>query len=320
MGNLARFALTMGAAALFAGCGAQSSGTLPQRVTAQSRAHKASGSYGELLYVNFSGNGQFGIFTYPQDQQVATIYMDAGALCADTSGNVWVIKINSIPYKFPHGAKKPIYHLGNAHKSVYLVTDCAVDPTSGKLAVSTSGAILIWQDVKFSKPAVYLTKFPFIATGCTYDNAGNLFFDGYEESVDKLELFELAKGSSSFTNISLDRPGWLGEEWSGLQWDGTYLALSTRPHKRRSAVVYRVNVSGGSGTVVQTIHFKDKYVGTGLFWLQGDTLIAADTYQENIGLWQYPKGGKPTQLLPMPLREQGGITLSITPSPSPIPK
>ena len=314
MRNLGRFVFTIGAAALFAGCGPQGGTTLPHSVTLQSQAHKAPGSYGDLLYVNFQGDGQFGIFTYPQGQQLATVHMEAGALCPDISGNVWVIKIDSIPYKFPRGGKKPIERLSNSHKDEYIVTDCSVDPTSGKLAVSTSGAIFIWQDVRHSHPAVYSIPFPFIATGCTWDNAGNLFVDGYEESVDKLELYELANGTSSFTKISLDRPGWLGSEWSGMQWDGTYLALTTRPHKRRRSVVYRVNVSGGSGVVVQVVHFKDQFPGTDLFWLQDGTLIGPDVYHESIGLWQYPKGGKPTQLIP--LREQGGITISVAPSRS----
>ena len=63
MEYLIRFALSIGAAALFAGCGAQSSETLPQRVMPQIKAHPLVGSSGDLLYVDLGS--RLSIYSYP---------------------------------------------------------------------------------------------------------------------------------------------------------------------------------------------------------------------------------------------------------------
>jgi hypothetical protein len=99
MRNLTCFAIMIGAAALFAGCGAQGGGMLPLSFTAQSKAHKTSGSYGDLLYV-VTWN-KLAVVDYAQHKVVATIpgdWLDDTFVCSDpNNGNVFVTYRYQVP-------------------------------------------------------------------------------------------------------------------------------------------------------------------------------------------------------------------------------
>jgi hypothetical protein len=117
---------------------------------------------------------------------------------------------------------------------------------------------------------------------CTYDDAGNLFVVSTGGS-----LAELPVGSLKFRNISLSVSG------QGIQWDGQYLAL-VNPS---SDVVYRITVSGSSGSVVDTVKFSGLIRSLGYdFVLDGSDILMPFALKvgdfAKIGVWKYPRGGK----------------------------
>ena len=108
--------------------------------TSKASAHKPSGSYGDLLYVSTKKN--IVVLTYPQLKTVATlpVYYAWTYLCSDPhNGNIFALDGGSGTITvYAHGGTTPIATL--AVPSGYQVLgDCAVDPTTGNLAVPTDG-------------------------------------------------------------------------------------------------------------------------------------------------------------------------------------
>ena len=295
MGRLA--ALPTAVILAFAGCGGAGTGTMsavPLGTTTQSRAHKASGSYADLLYA--SGNTEVAILTYRGGATVGSItgVLPAG-VCADaTTGNVWIVMEKSDGFyadEFSHGGTTPIGEV--KVPDALLALECAVDPSSHSLAVTNwevgygSPYIDVWTGGA-GNPSAYST--PFSPQSVVYDNKGNLFTTGDTESS-SFQFAELPKGGSIFTNIHLDRPAvWPG----GLAWDGKYVVVGYGdPGRGQSQRIYRVRIEGSRGHVVGTQEFKG-LPKRNFFWLQGDTIIAAPGKRlSGDAFWRYPQGGKP---------------------------
>lgn len=166
-------------------------------------------SSGDLLYVSTGFKGVF-ILAYPSGQFVAQFETPQGnpnGVCADRHGSIYVSAVVApfgYIYEYTHGGTEPIATLDDDN---YPPASCAVDPTTGNLAV-------VNQDPGGSKLAIYqqaqgypiyysdlnVSRFQF----CAYDNSGNLFVDGQAYSRTRSTLSELASGSGSFTEIALD--------------------------------------------------------------------------------------------------------------------
>jgi hypothetical protein len=295
--------------AVLAGCGG-SQGPMPA-VPAGAGAFGAPQiarvpSRGPLLYVaHVFGSGNLAhtviaVLSLRQQKMVANItgYGYATGVCADASGNVWV------PYyrhhnwyvdKFARDGTKPVAEL-RPPKASYLA-GCAVDPGSGDLAVMDNGksAAVIWRGAREGKPATYAV--PFSPLNAAYDGTGDLFVTGYAGDSDVLfEFGELTKGSGAVTSVTLDKPvGGPG----AVQWDGMYAEVATNVNRNRlnsKARVYRVQVSGTTGKVVDVVRPQDFYHT--LFVLHDRAVIGlARRSGEQIWVWPYPGGGKPTQRL-----------------------
>jgi hypothetical protein len=305
-------------AVFFAGCGAVQNPTLPQghSALASHRTHRASGSSGDLLYVSQSVSEGWNIvmLTYPQGKAVGTIVPPNQPfdICSDSSGNVWA-PTQQVVYEYGHGGTSPIQTLSAPG---LFMNACAVDPSTGNLAVVGEDdygtpTIAIWSGGQGS-PTSYSP--PFWGRSLAYDASGNLFMDGNSDSKPFL-LGELPKSSSTFTTITLDQPTkWPGE----IDWDGRYLAVATgntTNPKGQKHVVYRVEVSGSSGHVVQTVvleNERETYGGC----IHGKVIVGVH-YKNGgtIDFWHYPEGGKPFQKL-TGYSEPEGLTVSVAPSGS----
>jgi hypothetical protein len=314
------------ATALLAGCGAlpqapvvAPGGSIAQRIAPASKAD------GPLLSVaHRTGHGGHSesvvsIISLPQDKVLARVtgYGYISGVCSDASGNLWVPNLRHGRWhvdKFARGGSKEIEQLP-ARSSLGA---CAVDPTSGNLAVmgaDVDGAnkVLIWSGAHSGKPAKY--SLPFCPVSAAYDDADNLFITGWAcGSTFNAYFGELAKGSAHVTLIKLDkRTGPFG----GVQWDGSYVVVAVAVSYRRAhRLLYRVQVSGTAGKVVGTVKPQGFYVccfGTpsGLFVLNDGTIIGmGGKHGEGIWTWPYPAGGKRTESI---ARYAGinGIALSI---------
>jgi hypothetical protein len=296
------------AMAILTGCGGAQNATMPQSsAVAQGRVNRATSS--DLLYVSELGGGsKVEILTYPQGQLLATFAPpgDVTFLCSDSEGNVWIPSIGVV-YGYTHGSTKPSRALDAPNTQM---NACSVDST-GNVAVigeSTSGPVLkVWPHAS-GTPTTYAV--PFYGHFVTYDGSGNIFVGGDGQS-EQLLMVELPKNGSAFTTVTIDQPA-LG--CGNLGSDGNYITVGTinrtNPKAKRH-VMYRVQVTGSSGHVVQTTAFNNwnPYLEA---WTDGSTLLGVrHQYKDaGIGFWKYQEGGNPFKKI-TGFTDPQGVTVSV---------
>ncbi len=287
------------AAVMLAGCG----GSQPPIGTAgpgvpgtlvPARAHKASGSYGELLYVGSEYYGVY-VYSYPSLSFVQSFgdhEIGPTAMCTDPHGDIWVASGGQGILEYAHGGTNAIATLDtNAD-----VRDCAYDPTTGDLAAVEIGGscnLAVWQNHQGTPTQYNVTDF--YANSGTYDGQGNLFLAGRMTYNDnRLRIVELPAGSSQFHNVVLNRQIDIPSE---IRWIGSYFAVSAPNH--RDQTLYNVRIVGSKANITKTIRFNHL---EHLWRLQGRTLIAS--YKPDwhglgsmVALWDYPRGGSPTNVM-----------------------
>ena len=255
------------------------------------------------------------VYSYPQGKMVGKLknfYLAAGQ-CVDNAGNVYIADYGkSRVYTYSHGSshrKRAIYVPGAA--------DCAIDPTTGNLAVASWGGAGVWIFANArGKPSKFLDPDFIGYYSCGYDSTGDLYVDGISHvGSGHVVLAELPKGGSQLETVKIGQ--YLG--WpAGVKWDGKYLAVGdgTTP------VVYQFVIKGGSATRVGTTQF-----GSGLeymhnFWIQTRTLLASgQCYHRCYGVrsnqavmfFDYPAGGTATKLITAGIRASAGDSVSLAP-------
>jgi hypothetical protein len=236
----------------------------------------------------------------------------------DSAGNVWVTEqYGQDVIKYAHGGTLRIATLSVPG----FPTGCSVDPTTGNLAVvsweeaqgyNSAGGVFIFAHAA-GTPTFYTDQnlFQYFPPG--YDPKGNLFVQGYNPTV---ELVELPHGGSSFQEISLGNTS----IWApgGVMWDGQYMAATDLQYQGGSTTaIYRISVSGTTGTVVGTTVLNDSCSSNNAEviqpWIAGSMLIGGNHWcKYRVGFWNYPDGGNPTRLLPARIAPFGsnGQTIS----------
>jgi hypothetical protein len=297
------------ATAMLTGCGGAPATLSPNAVSAPQT------SSADLLYVanELAANG-VSILTFPQGRPVATITNIGGpqGICSDTSGNVWVSAYDTSNhkfylYKFVHGGTKPIETVRVPGGS----WGCTIDPTTGDLATwvpfaGSAGEVDVFPGARQGKPIVYHTNFEPVAG--TYDDRGNIFADGIVNSGDFI-FEELAKGSKSFAIVRLNKPAL---NPGSVQWDGKYVVVGNG-YLSEGPVLYRVQVSGNRGKVVQSVHLQS-LTSPARFWIQDGNVVASQRAYtvRRIGLYAYPAGGKRLDVF-SGFHNPMGMTVSVAP-------
>ncbi len=283
-------------AAMLAACGSSETVNAPGAVIPQGQvAHHGMGrkswmlpeaSQGTLLYYTDGDQSVYAI-SYPGGKLVGTLtgFDGSQGVCSDKNGDVFVTTyVTEDVLEFAHGGTQQIAKLPDYG---YYPLGCAVDPVTGNLAVANleamngqSGNVAIYAGAK-GKPTNYtapgISNYDWVA----YDGAGNLYVNGSA-------LAEMPYGSQQFTNIALSVSG------AGIQWDGQDLAMVNPTSK----AIYRLSVSGSSGSVVGTVSFNGLFTQLGNdFALQSGKAVmpygGGNRHRvSRIGLWNYPKGGK----------------------------
>lgn len=148
---------------------------------------------------------------------------------------------------------------------------------------------------------------------CGYDAAGNLFADGVAKD-NALLLAELPHGGNTLTDITLSKQ--IGNYAGPVQWDGKYVTIELW----RPPVIYQVRVSGSRGTIVGETKIrnqtKTKNVPHALTYIYADIIIATEgLHNKRLAYWNYPAGGKPTNVLNNLLKGKkngfGDVTVSV---------
>jgi hypothetical protein len=256
----------------------------------------------DLLYVSSSlGTSNWVVLalTYPQGKLVGTLtgFTQPKGICTDKKGNVFVANSgqqNIIEYA--HAGTKPIATLGNT--GGYPI-GCAVDPTTGNLAVAIENPTV----VVYKKARGFPTAYNDPEIGgffyCTYDASGNLFADGQGRRVPAV-IDELVRGGKTLRELSLNTTINAG---GGIQWAGKYLVVEDPRGREEHGAdgptsIDQFKIFGSTGVLVKTIELSDgkndRNPGTGTeFWIEGSFIVSPRTRKHGVDMWRYPAGGNP---------------------------
>ncbi len=253
----------------------------------------------DLLYVTDSGYDLIDVYTYPRGNLVGSFHgYGSGypvSLCVDSSGNVYVTFNYGAIVEYAHGGTEPINSWNNFSSPV----GCSVDPTTGNLAVANfennlsggKGYVWIW-DKATGKGQGYSYRHFSAPYWCGYDDAGNLFIEGYfrRHGRGHLGLVELPSGDTSLKNILISVDG----NASGVQYDGEYVTIGSGDN------IYQLRISRSRAKVVGTTTLA---TSSGNPWnyfvvsrgnIQGSRVVA--TFGSLAGYFNYPGGGGATKI------------------------
>jgi hypothetical protein len=320
MNKRALIVVVAGALAACSGQRATNMAALPQTETiAQhlSRGHSwmlKEATSEDLVYVSEQGNfGKQGayVYSYPQGKQVGFLQPDSyetyEGVCSDAHGNVWIVgwigNRQSFSDEYAHGGTQEI----NGHGGYGLPSGCAVDPTTGNLAVANyidgtiqgrRGDIAVYKDGS-NTPADYYDDSITYYDYCTYDTKGNLYADGNANYINIL-----AKNSNTLRHVYFNKsiaPG-------SLQWSGGTLTVSEVGGAKGPIRVDRVTVQGSGAqitgtTTLQTYKNKGQYLDVE-FWIQGTIITGPSPTSsgptKTLSFWAYPGGGKVSKTIVAP--------------------
>jgi hypothetical protein len=262
-----------------------------------------------LVYVSSGGSDQVFMYSFPAGAPAGTLSSleDPAGVCSDAAGDVWVVESASPTImEYAHAATK---HEATLTFSGVNPLGCAVDPTTGNLAVtnlgtaSGGGGFSIYTGAKGSAKKYVVSGLAY-AYFCAYDNQGNLFVDGLSNSY-SFALVELPSGSQTAQKVGLS--GSIGYP-GGVAWDGEYLAIGDQYYQgKHKAAIFQYSVSGSAGTLEGTTPLADSCdalqfaISSGgtekKKAQQGNTAVVPDTCLNTAGLYSYPAGGNPSDTL-----------------------
>jgi hypothetical protein len=244
-----------------------------------------------MVYASIPDEGYVYGFNWQSfDIAVQLTLSEVQGLCSDRAGNVFV-PTGPVVYEYAHGASTPKVTLENTFEGA----SCAVDPTSGDLAVlndpTRKGAVTvnIFSQAQ-GKPKTYsFSKFAYVKFG-SYDNDGNLFLDGMGLGSRGFLLTELPSNKTKFVNILVRK--YIGSA-GGVVWDGQYLAIADGKGAANSPI-YRFAISGKVSKLQGSVTL-DESCGVQQFAVYKGTVVAASgcTTDADLAYWKYPEGGSP---------------------------
>lgn len=300
-------AAALAALVLIAGCGgAETLGARPFAFLGGLPAVATSwmtpgAAHQNLLYVSDAGTNDVYVYSWPQTRFVGKLkgFSDPQGECVDKKGDVWIANLGtSQMIEYAHGGTKPIATLNNVG---YAVNGCAVDPTTGNLAVTimekngqssggSGGYVVIYKKAR-GTPKIYSDGSPHYPFFCGYDDRGNLYVDGAGDinPWDEFEFAKLPAGSSTFTDATLNE----NLNYSGgMQWHGRYIVVGDS----RANVIYKFAIRGVYGYENGATPL-DNASDVLQFWIEGHDVIGPNSGSASVMVWKYPARGAPVKTL-----------------------
>jgi hypothetical protein len=300
-------------AAMLNGCGGASLPNAPLGPPVASAPESLKSE--NLLYVIVAGFSDVYYYSYlPAPLKLVgklTGLASPASLCVDKAGDIFISETNQVA-EYAHGGTKRIATLKIPNSEP---GGCSVDPATGDLAVvdspkSGSDAILIYHNAR-GTPARYTDAHLQYPIDVGYDDKSNLFVDGYYYYFRTTscctvpafaELPAKAKALKRFDlNAEIASP-------STVQWDGKDLAIEDAS----SGYIDEFSISGNKGTEVGNTPLKGvppSLYPVNAVWIAGRNVVGADASYAEVGVWHYPKGGKPFHTI-TGLYEPTAVTVS----------
>jgi len=256
----------------------------PDKSTRASAESPSTGTQSTLLYITGSGNSRLKSYDWATLSPVRNLRvwdLPAG-LCVDAKGAIFVADTNRFEIvKFRHGGRKPTEKLPDPG---FYPQTCAIDPTSGDLAVtngriwSGTGNVVIFRHARGEAKAYTIPTLTAYRS-CAYDSSGNLMLDGSNGSQAAFAM--LPHGKTKLESLTIDQQIPYA---NGIQWDGSHWAIGSR------STIYQVDVSGKSGTVVGTTTLYESDAIAQFSIYQG-RIIAPEETSGQVQIFNYPAGG-----------------------------
>lgn len=251
----------------------------------------------KLLYVSDLFGGVVNVYTYPgltYAGQLTGFTFPTGE-CTDRAGNVWITDQAGSVYEYAHGGTTALSTLTS---SVNTPEGCAIDLKTGALAISNGNdQVLVFHNAT-GTPTVYSDANFSRTTFLGYDNQGNLFVDGADNSL-LFHFAELPAGSSGFTDIALSAtPSVAGN----VQWDGKYVAVGDQ-----GSTIYRTQGSN----VIGTTTLSSTCLGQFYIVTSKKKVIAPDSCNVDVDTYAYPAGGAAIKTVTGGLTHPSGVVLSL---------
>lgn len=318
--GFSRYALTSCAAAgMLAGCGGSGAPSVPPLTSGSAVRVEGDGSWmatdaasHDLLYV--TGLDDVTVFSYPGGELkgILTGFDSPVGDCVDKAGNIFVT--NQIPakiYEYAHGGSKRIATL-QVNKTEVEPVGCAIDPMTGNLATTgfSSGAE-VFKGAR-GKPIFYKDKGFYDMEFCAYDDKGDLFVNG-NMTMKRSALVELQKGTSTFTDITLDTPT---NHVGGVQWTGKRLAIGGfYPLKSANPVIYRYLIADDHGTKTGTTPLAAPAYEAFQFLIDGLTVLVPNWAETggrpySVLFYNFPRGGTPLRQIRQRIEYPRGVVSS----------
>jgi hypothetical protein len=241
------------------------------------------------------------VYTYPGLQQTGELQTSNLRNSASDPRNDWsFFNTTHDVYVFKSGSLKPFAQMTSPPLDGSF--DVAGDPTSSNIAISMNrlqsqapgGYVAVWASPTRGASTFWAQSFATLQY-MAYDASGNLFLDGIPYTGGGSLLAECPKNQSTFVNLSFPKSL---QTYGSLEWDGKYMTMASGDK------IYRFTVSGSKVHVVGTTHVDGALISaTSKSRIEGDTLIGAAAGTAGaayVGLWQYPQGGKPLNVLKIP--------------------
>lgn len=266
--------------AMLAGCSGSQGALAPAPAPQSIGAGSLWG--GEVQY--FTTSNEALEYNYPKSESPIgeiTGLSGPGGECTKGAKTFWITENEQVA-EFKAGGTTPIatHNTGGS--------GCAVDPTTGDLAVTTlSGdGVVIYKPGSNSGRTVSSGLIETYFDG--YDGAGNLYVDGFNQS-DESALAELPHGKRKFKALTLSN----SVEFPGaVQYDGTYITVNDQEAHN----IYGYTCSGTSCTLEQTVSLSGSSdcVQT---WIAQPYVYCPDAGLGEGLVYKYPAGGSPVATL-----------------------
>jgi DNA-binding beta-propeller fold protein YncE len=277
-------------ASFVTGCAASSAPGIPLQILAPSWSGAALAK-DDLIYVT-NGNEEVTVYSLETQKLVGVLthFTKPMGECVDASGNIYITDAGTnTVVEYAHGGSKAIEKFDDSPDTPYT---CAVDPTTGSLAVANNDNIAIWPKGGSGQPTRYTDSALGSFGGCAYDTAGNLLTtNGASPSA----FAWLPHGGSQLVTITMPGPqsGWQWYYVEGIQWDGRYFVLDSE------STAYRVTVLHGLAYYVGDTQLSNDAEGPYAVYIPSSksqsTQILVRTYHEELGYYDvesfdYPSG------------------------------
>ena len=272
----------------------------------------------QLLYVSDAGTNDVYVYSYPGLKLTGTLtgFHEPQGECTDAKGNVYITNTDKRTIvEYAHGNSKRLRLLRD---DAGYPLGCAIDPTTGDLAVTNiynqpgPGEVAIYTNAT-GKPKAYAIQSEYFYYFDAYDSSGNLYVSGRGPHGGTFALSMLPSGGTALQAMTVSGgtiyfPG-------TVAWVGSSLVLGDQAcNDANTSCLYEASVSGTTATITGTTRLTDS-CDVVEAWVSS-SVVAAGNYNycgssSNVDLWAFPAGGAPSKSV-SGVTEPIGATISST--------